>query len=80
MCCACLTYSEIERNLVANNTQTLDHWKQFNMLFPLTVSKAGLSQAESLMYRYMYVCFFEGSLPVSVVKEEHPSSLNFMCT
>ena len=52
----CTLYSrraEIERNLVAHNIQTLDHWKLFNTLFPLTVTGKGqLSQSESLMYRY----------------------------
>lgn len=43
--------TEVERNLVACNTQTLEHWKLFNTLFPLTVAKSQLSQAENLMYR-----------------------------
>ena len=48
-----VTHTEVERNLVANNIQTLDHWKLFNTLFPQTVAKGPLSQSENLMYRYI---------------------------
>ena len=60
--CSHILHAEVERNLVANNIQTLDHWKLFNTLFPLTVAKGQqLSQSESLMYRYMYTVLYSST-------------------
>ena len=43
--------SEVESNLAVDNIQTLNHWKQLNDLFPLSLNTHDPSQLESIMYR-----------------------------
>ena len=50
LCCVC---PEVELNLAVDNVQTLNHWKQLNDLFPLTLNTRDPSQLESVMYRYV---------------------------
>jgi ankyrin repeat protein len=46
---------QVELNLAVDNVQTLNHWKQLNDLFPLTLNTRDPSQLESVMYRHCII-------------------------